>query len=76
MPLHAYPRDEWPMWLRARDRAGRAMLTGTLRVEERSLRRRELDILPELLRRIDELRKQYPALDHDVLRKSSVPDAL
>lgn len=50
------------MWLRARDRAGRAMLSGTLRVEERSLRRRELDILPSLLARIDELQAKQPAL--------------
>jgi hypothetical protein len=66
VPLHAYPREEWPMWLRARDRAGRAMLTATLRVEERSLRRRELDVLPDLLRRIEELRETNPALDLSV----------
>src|SRR5215467_6012916 len=40
IPLHVYPREEWAMWLRAKDRAGRAMLGATLRVEERSLRRR------------------------------------
>lgn len=50
------------MWLRARDRAGRAMLGATLRVEERSLRRREMDVLPALLDRIEALRAKNPAL--------------
>ena len=52
------------MWLRAKDRAGRAMLVATLRVEERSLRRRELDILPALISRIDAALAKNPALDH------------
>lgn len=63
VPLHAYPSHEWPMWLRARQRAGRDMLAATLRVEERSLRRRQLDVLPELLRQIAEARASDPALD-------------
>jgi hypothetical protein len=64
------------MWLRARDRAGRAMLTGTLRVEERSLRRRELDVLPELLKRIDELRATNPLLDLSASRNRNELDEL
>lgn len=39
------------------------MLAGTLRVEERSLRRRQMDVLPELLRQIQEARASDPALD-------------
>ncbi len=62
-PLHVYPRDEWSMWLRARDRAGRAMLAGTLRVEDRSLRRRELDMLPSILEEIRRARAANPELD-------------
>jgi hypothetical protein len=62
-PLHVYPTSEWPMWLRAKQRAGRDMLAGTLRVEERSLRRRQLDVLPQLLECIREARAADPAID-------------
>lgn len=61
------------MWMRARDRAGRAMLTATLRVEERSLRKKELDILPKLLERIESLRSKNPALS---LTPSPLPSEL
>lgn len=61
------------MWLRAKDRAGRAMMTGTLRVEERSLRRRELDILPSLIERIDAALAKNPALDLSPARRPTDP---
>jgi len=55
------------MWLRARDRAGRSMLAATLRVEDRTLRQRELDMMPKLLAEIRQLRSRNPALDHEAL---------
>jgi hypothetical protein len=61
------------MWMRARDRAGRAVLTATLRVEERSLRRKELDVLPKLLERIERLRNTNPSL---TLTPSPLPSEL
>lgn len=58
-----FPSHEWPMWLRARQRAGRDMLAATLRVEERSLRRRTLDVLPQLLEEIRQARTAHPELE-------------
>lgn len=49
------------------------MLTATLRVEERSLRKKELDILPKLLERIESLRSKNPALS---LTPSPLPSEL
>lgn len=39
------------------------MLAATLRVEERSLRRRQLDVLPQLLKEIREAREAHPELE-------------
>jgi len=51
------------MWLRAMQRAGRDMLAATLRVEERSLKRRELDLGAQILEQIRRARETDPALD-------------
>ena len=51
VPLHVRPVNEWPMWLRAK-----------LRVDEASLRRRELDALPKL-DQIAAAKRADPALD-------------
>lgn len=45
------------------------MLTGVLRVQERTLRKRELDILPSLLARIDAALAKNPALDLQPMRR-------
>jgi hypothetical protein len=63
IPLHNRPRDEWPMWLRAKLRAGRDVLAARLRVDENSLRKRSLDVLPELLKMIADAKQENPKLD-------------
>ena len=63
VPLHARPLNEWPMWLRAKLRAGRDVLGARLRVDEASLKRRELDVLPELLEMIKTAKAAKPELD-------------
>jgi hypothetical protein len=51
------------MWLRAKLRAGAYVLSAKLRVDEASLRRRELDALPKLLDAIRRAKANDPALD-------------
>jgi hypothetical protein len=63
IPLHHRPRDEWGMWLRAKLRASRDVLAARLRVDENSLRRKQLDALPELLRMMAEAKAENPKLD-------------
>ena len=57
------PAEEWGMWLRAKLRAGAYVLSAKLRVDEASLRRRELDALPKLLDAIRAAKASDPALD-------------
>jgi len=52
VPLHARPYHEWPMWLRAKLRTGRDVLGARLRVDENSLKSRQLDVLPDLIKQI------------------------
>jgi hypothetical protein len=63
VPLHHRPLPEWPMWLRAKMRASGYVLAAKLRVDEASLRKRELDALPKLLERIEQAKKDNPALE-------------
>ena len=63
MPLHVRPQSEWPMWLLAKLRVGQAVLAARLRVDEASLRKRELDALPKLLEQIRQAKIESPALD-------------
>jgi hypothetical protein len=63
VPLHVRPQYEWPMWLRAKIRAGGYVLAAKLRVDEASLRKRELDALPRLLQQIAKANADDPALD-------------
>jgi hypothetical protein len=63
VPLHARPLAEWPMWLRAKLRAGRDVLGARLRVDEAALKKRELDVLPELLQMIKVAKALKPELD-------------
>jgi hypothetical protein len=51
------------MWLRAKLRASRDVLAARLRVDENSLRRKQLDALPELLRMMAEAKAENPKLD-------------
>jgi len=63
VPLHVRPHSEWPMWLRAKVQAGQLVLAARLRVDEDSLRKRELDALPKLLEQIRQAKIENPALD-------------
>ena len=63
VPLHVRPQSEWPMWLRAKLRVGQLVLAARLRVDEASLRKREVDILPKLLDQIRQAKADNPALD-------------
>jgi len=63
VPLHVRPQSEWPMWLRAKVQAGQLVLAARLRVDEGSLRKRELDALPKLLEQIRQAKIENPALD-------------
>lgn len=63
VPLHARPPGEIGMWLKAKLRAGRDVLAARLRVDEASLRKRELDVLPELIEMIQQAKKANPKLD-------------
>jgi hypothetical protein len=51
------------MWLRAKLRAGGYVLGAKLRVDEASLRKRELDVLPRLLEKIAKAKQDNPALN-------------
>ena len=51
------------MWLRARMRAGRDILSARLRVDESVLRARQMDELPGLLEAIRAAKKADPELD-------------
>lgn len=50
------------MWLRAKLRAGKEVLAARLRVDENSMRRQELDVLPELIRQMAQAKAENPAL--------------
>lgn len=63
VPLHVRPVSEWPMWLRAKLRAGGHLLSARLRVDEAALKKRQLDVLPKLLEQIRQAKKDNPALD-------------
>ena len=63
VPLHVRPHSEWPMWLRAKVQAGQLVLAARLRVDEDSLRKRELDALPKLIEQIRQAKLENPALD-------------
>lgn len=63
VPLHMRPVAEWPMWLRAKLRAGAYVLSAKLRVDEQALRKRELDALPRLLKQIAKAKEADPSLD-------------
>jgi hypothetical protein len=63
VPLHARPQIEWPMWLRAKVQAGHLILSASLRVDEASLRKCELDALPRLMEAIAKAKADNPALD-------------
>src|SRR5258708_102663 len=63
VPLHCRPVAEWPMWLRAKVRTGAYVLSARLRVDESSLRQRQLDALPKLLDQIEKAKKAHPSLD-------------
>jgi hypothetical protein len=51
------------MWLKAKLRAGRDVLAARLRVDENSLRKRQLDVLPELLKMMADAKRENPKLD-------------
>jgi hypothetical protein len=51
------------MWLRAKVRTGAYILSARLRVDESSLRQRQLDALPKLLDQIAKAKMADPALD-------------
>jgi len=51
------------MWLRAKLRAGRDILSARLRVDENSLKKRAVDMLPELLKAIQEAKQENPSLE-------------
>jgi hypothetical protein len=63
VPLQARPVAEWPMWLAAKAKAGHLILAAKLRVDEASLRKRELGALPKLLEKIEQAKRDNPALD-------------
>ena len=63
VPLHRRPQSEWGMWLRAKVRVGAYILSARMRVDENSLRQRQLDALPKLLDQIERAKRADPALD-------------
>lgn len=62
IPIHNRPPAELTLWLRAKLRASRDVLAARMRVDEASLKRRELDVLPELIRMMHEARERNPHL--------------
>lgn len=62
VPLHSRPAAEWGMWLRAKLRTGRDVLGARLRVDENALKMRQMDVLPELIRKIREARESNSQL--------------
>jgi hypothetical protein len=51
------------MWLRAKVRTGAYILSARLRVDESSLRQRQLDALPKLLDQIAKAKRANPSLN-------------
>lgn len=62
IPIHNRPANELTLWLRAKLRATRDILNARIRVDEASLKRRELDVLPELIKMMREARQENPHL--------------
>lgn len=56
------PPHELGMWMRAQLRAGGHMLAASLRVEDTAFKRRQLDVLPDLLKTIAEAKGKNPKL--------------
>jgi hypothetical protein len=53
------------MWIRAKVRTGAYVLSARLRVDEASLRARQLDALPKLLEQIEKAKRADPALSRE-----------
>jgi hypothetical protein len=66
IPLHMRDPKEREMWLRSMNRAARDVATLKVRVDENSLKRAKLDVLPALIEAINHAEAANPKLQKEI----------